>query len=453
MAFVPLTAEERQAMLKVVGAKSVADLLADVPEHVRFPHLDVPAPLTEIETVRKMTELAGQNRHVGELACFIGAGAYNHYVPSVVGHMMGRSEFYTSYTPYQPEMAQGTLQYMFEFQSLVCDLFDMDAANGSVYDGPSAAAEAVLMALRITRRDRVVLEGSVHPEYRSVVASYLDGRGVEIAMTEVALDAGALVVRSPVEQIDERTACCVVQQPDFFGSVNDLGAVARRCREVGALLVVAVAEPASLGLLKPPGAWDADVAVGEGQGLGLPLNFGGPYVGLMACKQEHLRQLPGRIVGATTDHDGRRGFVLTLQAREQHIRREKATSNICTSQTLLALGVSVYLAALGPGGLRQVAALSHKNARAASERIGALAGYRVLNDGPFFDEFTVLCPEDGPSMRAALLERGILGGYPLGRDYPGLENALVFCCTERNTAAEIEQLATALAEIGGRGER
>ena len=449
MAFVPLTADERQAMLGAVGVGSTAELFADIPEQLRFPHLDVPPPLTEIEAVRKLTDLAAKNRHLGELACFVGAGAYNHYIPSVVGHIMGRSEFSTSYTPYQPEMSQGTLQYMFEFQSMVCDLFEMDVANSSVYDGASAAAEAVLMALRISRRARVVLAGSVHPEYRAVIASYLDGRGVELVTTDVELRDGLLRERPPAELIDERTACCLVQQPDFFGNVGDLTDVAARCRDVGALLVYAVAEPVSLGLLKTPGAWGADVAVAEGQALGVPLSFGGPWVGLMACKQEHLRQLPGRIVGATTDAEGRRGFVLTLQAREQHIRREKATSNICTSQTLLALGVTVYLSALGPAGLRQVAALSHKNARAAADRIGELPGYRLANDGPIFNEFTVLGPRDGPTMRRELLDRGIIGGFPLARDYPGLEDALVFCCTERNTAEEIDRLVSGLSEVGG----
>ena len=448
MAFVPLTADERQAMLGAVGVGSTAELFADIPEELRFPHLDVPPPLTEIEAVRKLADLAAKNRHLGELACFVGAGAYNHYIPSVVGHIMGRSEFSTSYTPYQPEMSQGTLQYMFEFQSMVCDLFEMDVANSSVYDGASAAAEAVLMALRISRRARVVLAGSVHPEYRAVVASYLDGRGVELVTTDVELRDGVVRERPPAELIDERTACCLVQQPDFFGNVGDLTDVAARCRDVGALLVYAVAEPVSLGLLKTPGAWGADVAVAEGQSLGVPLSFGGPWVGLMACKQEHLRQLPGRIVGATTDAEGRRGFVLTLQAREQHIRREKATSNICTSQTLLALGVTVYLSALGPGGLRQVAALSHKNARAAADRIRELPGYRLVNDGPIFNEFTVLCPRDGPTMRRELLDRGIIGGFPLARDYPGLEDALVFCCTERNTAEEIDRLVSGLSEVG-----
>jgi glycine dehydrogenase subunit 1 len=450
MAFVPLTTDERQTMLDEVGVDSVADLFADIPERVRFPHLDVPPPLTEIDTVRKMGDLAGRNQHLGQLACFVGAGAYNHYIPSVVGHMMGRSEFYTSYTPYQPEMAQGTLQYMFEFQSLVCDLFEMDVANSSVYDGASATAEAVLMALRVTRRDRVVLAGSMHPEYRTVVGSYLDGRGIDLVTSEVGLHDGKLGGQPLDDLIDERTACCVVQQPDFFGTVQDLAPVAARCREVDALLVYVVTEPVSLGLLKTPGGWGADIAVGEGQALGVPLSYGGPWVGLMTCKQEHLRQLPGRIVGATNDHDGRRGFVLTLQAREQHIRREKATSNICTSQTLLALGVTVYLSALGPTGLRQVAALSHKNARVAAQRISELPGHQLLNEGPIFNEFTVLCPADGPTTRSALLKRGIVAGFPLARDYPGLENALVFCCTERNTAAEIDNLVAELAELGGK---
>jgi glycine dehydrogenase subunit 1 len=449
MAYVPLTADERQQMLSVVGVDAVADLFVDIPAEHRFPRLDVPPPLTEIETVAKMGALAGRNRHVGELACFVGAGAYNHYSPSVVAHMMGRSEFYTSYTPYQPEMAQGTLQYSFEFQSLVCDLFGMDAANSSVYDGASATAEAALMALRIARRDRVVLAGGLHPEYRAVVGSYLDGKGVEIVTTGVSLGADGLSLDSVAARVDEATACCIVQQPDFFGTIRDLSALAARCREVGALLVVAVPEPVSLGLLKAPGAWGADIAVGEGQPLGLPLNFGGPGVGIMACKQEHLRQLPGRIVGQTTDHDGRRGFVLTLQAREQHIRREKATSNICTSQTLLALGVTVYLASLGPAGLRQAAGLSHKKARALAEEVGKLDGYRVVNDGPIFNELTVVGPTDGPTLRAALLERGIIGGYPLGRDYPGFEDALVFCCTEKNTDEQIGRLVGALREIGG----
>src|SRR3712207_6602010 len=369
---------------------------------------------------------------------------------SVVAHIMGRSEFYTSYTPYQPEMAQGTLQYSFEFQSLCCELFGMDVANSSVYDGASATAEAALMALRISRgRNRIVLAGSLHPEYRPVVGAYLDGKGVELRTTGVSLGPDGLSLDSVTAEIDETTAACIVQQPHFFGTIQDLGPLVARCREVGALVVIAVPEPVSLGLLKTPGAWGADIAVGEGQPLGLPLNYGGPGVGIMTCKQEHLRQLPGRIVGQTTDHDGTRGFVLTLQAREQHIRREKATSNICTSQTLLALGATVYLASVGPAGLRQAAALSHKAARSLAGEIGTLPGYRVLNDGPVFNELTVLCPTAGETVRSELLQGGVIGGHQLGRDYPGFENALVFCCTEKNTDAEMKRLVDALGRIGG----
>jgi glycine dehydrogenase subunit 1 len=329
----------------------------------------------------------------------------------------------------------------------------MDVANSSVYDGASAAAEAVLMALRIARRDRVVLDGSVHPEYRDVIGSYLDGRGIDLVTSEVGLKDGTLNRQPAADLIDEQTACVVIQQPDFFGTIRDLAAIVAKCREVGALVVYVVGDSVSLGLLKTPGGWDADIAVGEGQGLGLPLQYGGPGVGLMTCKQQHLRQMPGRIVGQTTDHDGRRGFVLTLQAREQHIRREKATSNICTSQTLLALGATIYLAALGPTGLRQAAGLSHKQTRKLAERIGGLDGYGVANDGAFFDEITVICPADADATRHALAKHGIIGGYALGRAYPELSRGLVLCATERTTDAEIDRLVTALGEIAGSGEK
>jgi glycine dehydrogenase subunit 1 len=325
----------------------------------------------------------------------------------------------------------------------------MDVANSSVYDGASASAEAVLMALRISRREKVVLDGSVHPEYRSVIGSYLDGRGIDLVTSEVGLGDGTLRRQPAADLIDDATACVVIQQPDFFGTIRDLSAIVARAREVGALVVYVVGDPVSLGLLKTPGAWDADIAVGEGQGLGLPLQFGGPGVGLMTCKQTHLRQLPGRIVGQTTDHHGRRGFVLTLQAREQHIRREKATSNICTSQTLLALGATIYLASMGPVGLKQAAGLSHKQTRALAAEVGKLKGYTVLNDGPVFDEVTVLGPTSAEDVRHALAKQDIIGGYPLGRDYTGFENALVFCATERNTDDELQRLVTGLAEIGG----
>lgn len=434
-------------MLERIGVASVDDLFEDVPAAVRFPKLDLPEPLSELEAALRMRELAGRNRHVGELACFVGAGCYNHYVPAAVTSLMGRSEFLTSYTPYQPEMSQGTLQMMFEFQSLTCDLLAMDVANGSVYDGSTATAEAVLMAQRLTKRDRVVLAGELHPEYRATVATYLGGRGIDLVTSGVSYRDGQLLVQPAYELLDEQTACVVVQQPTYLGRVEDLTPYAERAHELGALLVVAVPELMSLGLLKPPGAFGADIAVAEGQSLGVPMSFGGPWVGLMATRSEYVRQLPGRIAGATVDQDGRRGFVLTLQAREQHIRREKATSNICTSQTLLALCVTVYLSLVGPSGLRAAAGLSHQRTSELGEQLWELDGYRVLTDPPFFNELVVECPRLGSEMREMLLERGIIGGAELGRDYPALANCLLFCCTELTSGEQIDRLVAALAEV------
>src|SRR5216684_1427915 len=329
-------------MRRVIGIDRVEELFADVPADARFPVLDLPPALSELEVSRHLAELAGQNVSVRDWPCFIGGGAYNHYAPSAVGHIMGQPQFYTAYTPYQPEVSQGTLQVSFEFQSLVCDLLGLDVANDSVYDGASAVGEAVLMAQRLTRRDRVVLSGSLHPQWRDVVRTYLAPRDVDIVSSGLEVRAQIREQRI-LDLVDENTACVVVQQPDAFGHVRDLNGLADAVHARGALLVIAVADATSLGMLKSPGAWGADIATAEGQPLGLPLQYGGPWAGLMACKSAFVRQLPGRISGQTTDHDGRRGFVLTLQAREQHIRREKATSNICTSQTLLAIGITAYL--------------------------------------------------------------------------------------------------------------
>jgi glycine dehydrogenase subunit 1 len=435
-------------MLERIGVASVEDLFHDVPPSVRFPDLDLPQPLSELEALQKMRELASRNGHVGELDCFVGAGCYNHYVPAAVTALMGRSEFLTSYTPYQPEMSQGTLQMMFEFQSLTCDLLGMDVANGSVYDGSTATAEAVLMAQRLTRRERVVLAGELHPEYRATVATYVRGRGVDLVTSNISYRRdGQLHVQPAYELIDEDTACVVVQQPTYLGRVEDLTPYAERAHQLGALLVVAVPELMSLGLLKPPGAFGADIAVAEGQSLGVPMSFGGPWVGLMATRTEYVRQLPGRIAGATVDQDGRRGFVLTIQAREQHIRREKATSNICTSQTLLALCVTTYLALVGPSGLRAAAGLSHQRTSELAEHLWELYGYRFLTDPPFFNELVVECPRPGAEMRERLLERGIIGGAELGRDYPELADCLLLCCTELTTTDQIERLVAALANI------
>lgn len=433
-------------MLRSIGIENIEQLFADVPADARFPTLDLPPALTELEASRHLAEIASTNVSVRDWPCFIGGGAYNHYAPSAVGHIMGQPAFYTSYTPYQPEVSQGTLQAMFEYQSLVCDLLGLEVANSSVYDGASAIGEAVLMAQRLTRRERVVLAGSVHPQWRDVVRAYVAARGVDIATSQISLEPDGLREQRVLDLVDEHTACVVVQQPDFFGHVRDLNGLSDAVRERGALLIIGVADATSLGILKSPGAWGADIATAEGQSLGLPLQFGGPWAGLMACKSEYVRQLPGRIAGQTTDHDGRRGFVLTLQAREQHIRREKATSNICTSQTLLAIGISAYLSLLGPAGLREVARQSHAKAVYAAEAIDALPGYDVITPRPFYNEFLIQAPSTGTALQSLLVEQKLLAGVPVGADYPDLQNALLLAFTEQNTRAEIDRLVEALRD-------
>jgi glycine dehydrogenase subunit 1 len=434
-------------MLEALGLPSVEALFAVIPPEIRFPSIDIGCPLSELEATEAVEALAAMNRAVSSLPMFLGAGAYRHFIPSAVGAILGRSEFGTAYTPYQPEVSQGTLQASFEFQSLICDLTGMDVTNASVYDGASAVAEAVLMALRLTGRERVVLSGAVNPRYRDTLATYLGSRPVEVATTAIREDADGCITEDDIAaRIDERMACCVVSQPTFFGEITDLGPIVEAAHRVGAL-VVQVYNPTSLGLLRPPGAWGADIAVAEGQPLGIPLSFGGPYVGLMSCRSELVRQMPGRIVGQTTDGQGRRGFVLTLQAREQHIRREKATSNICTSQTLISFGVAAYLALLGPGGLRDVAEASARRAREAAEQLAAIPGVQIITPRPFFHEFAVRTPLPASDVNRRLLERGIVGGYALGADYPGLGDALLLCCTEVTTPGQIAQLSQALREI------
>jgi glycine dehydrogenase subunit 1 len=445
--FTQLTPEDRQQMLRTIGVDRVEQLFDDVPESARHPTLDLPPALTELEVGRYLGELAALNVSAQQWPCFIGGGAYNHYSPAAVGHIMGQPQFYTAYTPYQPEVSQGTLQASFEFQSLVCDLLGMDVANDSVYDGASAVGEAVLMAQRITRRDRVVLAGSVHPQWREVVRSYVAARDVDIVTGSVEVTNVGLGEQPVVDLLDERTACIVVQQPDVFGHVRDLTGLAHAVHAQGALLIVAVAEPTSLGILKSPGDWGADIAVAEGQPLGLPLQFGGPWAGLMACRMEYVRQLPGRISGQTTDNAGRRGFVLTLQAREQHIRREKATSNICTSQTLLAIGITAYLSLLGPAGLREVARQSHAKAVYAANAIAALEGFRLLTPRPFYNEFLVQTPLETAELRHRLVERRILGGVPLFEGAAGFEQTQLLAFTEQNTRADIDSLVQALADV------
>jgi len=447
MNFTQLSPEERAEMLRTIGVKGTEDLFTDVPADARFPNLELPPALTELEARRHLGQLAAQNVSVDDWPCFIGGGAYNHYAPAAIGHIMGLPAFYTSYTPYQPEVSQGTLQAMFEYQSLVCDLFGLDVANASVYDGASAVGEAVLMAQRLTRRERVVLAGSVHPQWRQVVRSYIAARGVEIETSEIRLGRDTLKEQRVLDLVDSHTACVVVQQPDFFGHVRDLNGLAGAVHERGALLVICVADATSLGVLKSPGEWGADIATAEGQSLGLPLQYGGPWAGLMACKSDYMRQLPGRIAGQTTDHDGRRGFVLTLQAREQHIRREKATSNICTSQTLLGIGITAYLSLMGPVGLREAARQSHAKAVYAAERISALTGYAVLTPRPFYNEFLVHTPRAGKQLRDELVQQKLLAGVPIEADYPELKDTLLLAFTEQNPRAEIDRLVEALGVL------
>jgi glycine dehydrogenase subunit 1 len=444
-AFTQLSPTDRREMLRAIGAESVEELFADVPAGARFPTLDLPPALTEMEAGRHLADVAGQNVSVKDWPCFIGGGAYNHYSPAAVSHIMGLPQFYTAYTPYQPEISQGTLQAMFEFQSLTCELLGMDAANASVYDGASAVGEALLMAQRITGRDHAVFSGSLNPHWQAVARTYVSAREVSVVSSHVSIEHGRLHESRLLDLVDDHTACVVVQQPDFFGHIHDLDGLAEAVHERGALLIVSVADPTSLGLIKTPGEWGADIATAEGQPLGLPLQYGGPWAGLMACRGEHIRQLPGRIAGQTTDVDGRRGFVLTLQAREQHIRREKATSNICTSQTLLAIGITAYLSLMGPAGLREVATQSH--AKAAYFAAHAPARYSVLTPTPFYNELLLACPLPGVEMRSRLLSHNLLAGVPVGRDYPELEDGLLLAFTEQNTREEIDQLIQALEEV------
>jgi glycine dehydrogenase subunit 1 len=450
MNYIPNTDADRAAMLAVVGAESVADLFRDVPEKLRFPTLDLPPALSEMEVLQELQALSEENDDLSHVSCFLGAGAYNHFVPSVVDWIIRRSEFFTAYTPYQPEISQGTLQAHFEYQSMICALTGMQVANVSHYDGATAVAEAVIMALQISRgkRCKVVLSPTLHPQYREVVRTYTQGMCIQIIGEDAPLgDLGALAA-----QVDKETACVIVQNPDFLGRLYtpaEMQALADQAHAAGAQLVVSV-DPISLGLFTPPGEYGADIVTGEGQPMGNAISFGGPYVGFFAMKADDVRKSAGRIVGQTVDIDGKRGFVLTLSTREQHIRREKASSNICSNQALNALAAAIYMAAMGKYGLRTVAELSYHKAHYAAKLIGEVPGFEIVSTGPFFKEFVVRCPAPVAEINAALLDEwGIVGGYDLGQDYPALKDHMLLCVTEVLTRAEIDDLAEALAEIAG----
>lgn len=441
MRYLPLGDADRRAMLDVIGVDSVQALFADVPEEAwKTARFDLPDHADEMTVARTLTRLAAKNRPAGEVASFLGAGAYRHFIPSAVDHLIQRGEFLTSYTPYQPEISQGTLQYLFEFQTQVAMLTGMEIANASLYDGASAAAEAVLMARRLTRRSRVVLSGGLHPHWAGAIRTLL-------RYSDAVVDQGSADLQgaAPLPPIDGETACVVVQYPDAFGTLADHRALAQACHEAGALLIVAVAEPLALGLVTSPGEMGADIVVGEGQGLGVGLNFGGPYLGLFATRLGFVRQMPGRIAGETVDAAGRRGYVLTLSTREQHIRREKATSNICTNSGLCALAFTIHMALLGDVGLRRLAALNHARAAALAERLAALPGV-VLETGAFFNEFTLRLPVEAHPLVDRLAAEGIHAGVPASRLWPGqgLEKVLIVCITEANAEGDEDRLCEAL---------
>jgi glycine dehydrogenase subunit 1 len=447
MTYSPHTENDRQALLRAIGVESIDALFAAVPEAVRYPDLDLPPGLSPMETAWEMADLAGQNAGTGPggpLTSFLGAGAYDHYVPSLVDHVLRRGEFFTAYTPYQPEVSQGTLQAIFEYQTMMAELTGMDVSNASHYDGATAVAEAVLMAVNIyPKRKRIIVSPTVHPQYRQVVRSYSQGSGLEI----VGDDGPAVELEEALSHLDQNSALVIVQSPNFFGQFEPLDGLAERVHAAGALLCV-VAEPIHMGLFKPPGAFGADMVCGEGQPLGLPLSYGGPYLGYFCSRDQHVRKMAGRLVGETVDADGRRSYVLALATREQHIRRAKATSNICTNQGLMALAAAVYLATMGKQGLRRVAELCYHNAHYLAGRIDALDDYRVWQSKPFFKEFVVVCPQTAAAVNQRLLdEYGIVGGYDLGRDYPHLDHHLLVCATETTRRADMDRLAEALAEI------
>ncbi|HEY0270275.1 MAG TPA: aminomethyl-transferring glycine dehydrogenase subunit GcvPA [Sphingomonas sp.] len=451
MRYLPLQPADRQAMLGVIGAGSVDDLFVDVPAAARLagPVAGLPMHQSEQAVERQLAGLARMNKAAGDQPFFLGAGAYRHHVPASVDHIIQRGEFLTSYTPYQPEIAQGTLQALFEFQTQVARLFGCEVANASMYDGSTACWEAIVMARRITRRGKAILSGGLHPHYVSVCRTMarFTGDVLETALPRLDGSAEQEMARL-IAAVDGGTSCVVVQNPDILGRVADLSELAAACHAKGALLVAVITEPVSLGLIRAPGEMGADIVVGEGQSIGVGLNFGGPYLGLFACAEKHVRQMPGRLCGETVDAEGKRGFVLTLSTREQHIRREKATSNICTNSGLCALAFTVHMSLLGERGLRDLATLNHALAVTAADRLAKVPGVEVMA-GAFFNEFTVRLPKEARPVVRAMAERGVLGGVSLGRLYPGiadLERGLLVAVTETTTTEDVEALAGALEE-------
>ncbi|MFP3927544.1 MAG: aminomethyl-transferring glycine dehydrogenase subunit GcvPA [Desulfobacteraceae bacterium] len=442
MRYLPHTPEETAAMLERIGAGSMDELFSPVPEDCRRKRsMDLPPPMSEWELRGHLSGLAAENGCGPEWSIFIGAGSYEHYIPAVVSDLIGRSELYTAYTPYQPEMAQGTLQALYEYQTMITRLLGLDIANASLYDGASALAESLLMAIRVTGRKAAAVSRSVHPHYRQVVHTYLGPAGYEVIELPIAEDGTTEL--SPLEHRDD-LAAVAVQSPNFFGCVEDLHTAAGKARSSGALLTAVFTEPLAYGLLRPPGSLGADIACGEGQSFGVPQCFGGPLLGVLAARREYLRSIPGRLVGKTLDREGRRGFVLTLATREQHIRREKATSNICTNNSLCAVAAAMYLASLGGSGLRELARLNHDKARYLKSRLEE-AGFPAAFSAPVFNEFVIRAPSGFERIRERLLERRVVAGLPISPWYPELEDHYLFCATETKTAPAMDDLAREMA--------
>ena len=448
--YIPNTPEEQAGMLATLGLGSIAELFHDIPEEYRDPHLDLPGPTPELEVQRELAALASKNRPLNNGPSFLGAGSYNHFIPSVVKALMTRGEFLTAYTPYQAEASQGTLQVIYEFQTLISNLYGMEVANAGMYDGATSLAEGVLMACRVTRRNRVAVSDTLSSIYRQVIETYCQAQGIQIST----------VSSTGSPSLDDQTAALVVQYPNFYGYIEDMGALVAAAHSQGALFVVS-ADPTAMGMFHSPGHYGADIVTGEGQPLGIPPSYGGPYLGLFATKHEYIRQMPSRLSGRTVDSQGRTGYVLTLQTREQHIRRERATSNICTNEALYALASTIYLAALGKQGLRNVAELCYQKSHYAADCIGRLPGYSLPTRGTFFQEFVVQCPVSPSVINRRLLEQGILGGLDLtqvpynghdsatnGREASGgMQNGMLLCVTEMNSRQDIDALVATLSEF------
>ena len=448
MRFIPHTEQDIREMLKKIGLRNIDELFASIPDTLRLRDkvLDLPTALSETELVSTFKHTQKRNPDPDEMSTFLGAGAYRHYSPALIGNLVLRGEFSTSYTPYQPEVSQGTLQAIFEFQTMIVMLTGMDIANASMYDGASALAEAVLMAHRINGKNEFLIARAVHPEYRQTVTTYL--RGTDHQLIDVPYDSrGKTDLEFIRSNLSDKTSAVVLQTPNFFGIVEEYEVLGKELAERDALLIVAVTEPLSLGILKPPGERGADIVVGEAQSFGLPVSFGGPYVGFFATREQYVRQVPGRVTGETTDRDGRRAFVLTLSTREQHIRRERATSNICTNQGLCALAATVYLAVMGKQGLRELAVLNLRKADYLKNKLSKVGGFEIRFNADTFNEFVLKCPKPATEVRDSLLEHKILAGLPLGGHYPELADSLLLCATEMNTVEAIDRLTEKLEGI------